>query len=147
MFGFRRKSYLSAEAEAQIVAAISAVESHTRAEIRVHLASRTREDVYGEAVKVFKRLGMHRTELRNGVLIYVVPTEKKFAIVGDLGIHEKVKESFWVTVKDVMTRAFAEETLEAGIIKGIELAGAKLAEYFPSGGHNPNEISNEISRS
>lgn len=146
MFGFRRKTSLDPDTETRIVAAIHEAEVHSLAEIRVHLGSRIRKDVYEDAVAIFKKTGMHRTEFRNGVLIYVVPEEHKFAIVGDIGIHEKVHDHFWTSVRDIMQQSFSKENLEEGIINGIKLAGEKLAEYFPSGGHNPNEISNEISR-
>lgn len=147
MFGFRRKVYLNPDAEKMIVSAIGDVEKHTRAEIRVHLGRKIRKDILSDAMVVFKKLGMHRTELRSGILIYVVPSLHEFAIVGDIGIHEKVKEAFWNSVRDTMQSSFSGGQIESGIIKGIELAGEKLKEYFPpTGGINPNEISNEISR-
>lgn len=146
MFGFRRKTYLDAEAEMRIVSAIHEAEMQSLAEIRVHLGSRIRKSVFDDAVAIFKKTGMHRTEFRNAVLIYVVPSEHQFAIIGDIGIHEKVHDSFWNAVRDTMQQYFTAGKLEEGIEKGVQLAGEKLAEYFPSQGHNPNEISNEISR-
>lgn len=148
MFGFGRKAYLAPESEARIVEAIAAAENRSRAEIAVHLAKKVKCDVYADAIQAFRKTGLYKTELRNAVLIYVVPSEKQFAIVGDIGIHEKVHAGFWDEVRDAMTGSFRNGELEQGILKGIELAGAKLTEYFPVGNnHNPNELSNEISRS
>ncbi len=146
MFGIGRRAYLDYDVEKRIVAAIGEAEQHTRAEIRVHLASKVRKDIYTDAVANFKKLGLFKTELRNAVMIYVVPSSKQFAIVGDVGIHEKVTDAFWQEVRDAMEAGF-KRNMGDGIVKGIEMAGAKLAEYFPIGhGSNPNELSNEISR-
>lgn len=147
MFGFGRKAYLKPDEEMRIVEAINQAETKSRAEIRVHLSAKIRKDVYTDAVDSFRKLGMYKTEFRNGVLIYVVPSVKEFAIVGDIGIHEKVQEIFWQTVKNEMILEFKEGDMADGIIKGIEMAGVKLAEYFPmKDGQNPDELSNHISR-
>lgn len=146
MFGFRRRIRLDSNAEQKIVQAIAAAEDGTRAEIRVHLATKIRKDAYADAIVVFKKLNLHKTELRSGILIYVIPSEKQFAIVGDVGIHEKVTDEFWKDVSEKMSLSFKTGDMATGIVQGIQLAGTKLKEYFPWKGHNPNEISNEISR-
>src|SRR5262249_26316728 len=80
-----------------IAGAIRAAESRTSAEIRVHLERRVprrlfrrRHDVLARARQVFRRLGMHRTADRHGVLIYVAVMERRLAVVGDEGIHARV---------------------------------------------------------
>ena len=143
---FRRKVRLSPESEEKIIHAISLAEANTRAEIRVHLAHAVKREVYEDAKVTFHKLGLYKTELRSAILIYVVPNMHQFAIVGDIGIHEKVHDAFWQEVRDIMAQNFRDGEIADGIIKGIELAGEKLKEYFPSGGSNPNELSNEISR-
>lgn len=147
MFGFGRKALLDPETEKEIVHAIGEAEKDTRAEIRVHLARKIRKDVYHDAQVVFKKLGMHRTELRSAILIYVLPELHSFAIVGDIGIHQKVTDQFWQEVRDEMSEQFAHGGIGPGIITGIKRAGEQLKHYFPAGTNNPNEISNEISRS
>ncbi|MCC7298776.1 MAG: TPM domain-containing protein [Bacteroidia bacterium] len=146
MFDFLRKIKLDPEVEKQIVAAIANAEKDTRAELRVHLSKKIRKSALEDATHVFKKLGMHKTELRSGILIYVIPSEQQFAILGDVGIHEKVTHEFWDSVSQKMTEGFATGNIENGIITGIQLAGEKLKEYYPWHGQNPNEISNEISR-
>lgn len=147
MFGFGRKAYLDYDAEKRIVSAIGKAEQNTRAEIRVHLASRIKKEIYADAVVNFRKLGLIKTELRNAVLIYVVPSARSFAIIGDVGIHEKVRDEFWQSVRDAMTDKFKTGDIASGIICGVEMAGAKLEEYFPlKNDHNPNELSNEITR-
>ena len=97
------------------------------------------------AVKVFEKLKMHQTELRNGVLIYMAVFDKKFAILGDQGINEKVPEGFWDSVKNKMIEQFKAGAIEKGLSVGIEAAGEKLKAFFPYQSDDVNELSDEIS--
>jgi len=133
--------------EAAILEAIRSAESQSRAEIRVHLARKTgKTGTLAAAETTFNQLGMHRTELRNGVLIFVCPSERKFAILGDIGIHQYVSNAFWELVKSEMQDLMKTGKFTEAICHGINLAGEKLQQHFPAGDHNPNELSNEISR-
>lgn len=147
MFSLFRKNSGIAIDEAAVVNAIRQAESLSRAEIRVHIAKNTgKEGALEVAKQVFTKLGMHQTELRNGVLILVCFREKKFAILGDIGIHQYVTEAFWETVKSEMQELLKQGRYTDAICHGIQRAGEKLQIHFPAGNHNPNELSNEISR-
>lgn len=147
MFSLFRKNSGIALDEAAVVNAIRQAESLSRAEIRVHIAKNTgKEGALAVAKQVFTKLGMHQTELRNGVLILVCFREKKFAILGDIGIHQYVTEAFWETVKSEMQELLKQGRYTDAICHGIQRAGEKLQLHFPAGNHNPNELSNEISR-
>ena len=78
-----------------IAHAVRVAEGHTSAEVRVHLDHRCKGDALEKAVAVFERLGMHKTADRHGVLIYVAVTDRKLAVIGDRGIHERVGEDYW----------------------------------------------------
>ncbi len=147
MFDFWRKVKLSDEEEREILREIALAESQSLAEIRVHLARRIKTNPVKDATIVFRKIGMHKTEYRNGIMIYVIPSEHQFAIIGDIGIHSKVHQEFWEETRDMMLPHFKEGHLAQGIISGVRAAGEKLAEYFPSGkGPNSNELKDEISR-
>jgi Predicted membrane protein len=47
---------------------------------------------------------MRNTAERNGVLIFLVPSRRRFAVLGDTGIHEKVGQEFWEAVAEVHVR-------------------------------------------
>ncbi len=51
-------------------------------------------DVLDRAAWLFKKLGMHKTAERNGVLFYLAVKDRKFAIIGDAGINAKVHAGF-----------------------------------------------------
>lgn len=129
----------------QITDAVGEAESHTNGEIRVHMEKRCPEDVLDHAAFIFEKLEMHKTEQRNGVLFYISFEDHKLAILGDAGINAKVPENFWEHIKEHMVKAFKEQNYTDGLSEAIIMAGKALAEHFPKGDDNPNELSNEIS--
>lgn len=131
--------------EKKIVAAIGQAELKTSAEIRVHLTRHCRGSPYDEAVKVFEKLGMVRTAERNGVLIYLLPKQRKFAVIGDIGIHKKVSPDFWDQVRDVMQDDFKRGDFVKGLIDGIQTCGEQLACHFPRRTDDKDELPNEMS--
>lgn len=147
MFGLFNTPSLPEEDELKIVREIKNAEYGTSAEIRVHLAKRLfGKSVLKAAQHTFKKLGMHQTELRNGVLIYVSLKDRVFAIIGDNAIHQCVTEVFWDEVRDEMNALFVENKPGEAICHGVKRAGEKLKHYFPASTINPNELSDEISR-
>ncbi len=136
--------FFDKEAESAIVRAIRMAEENTSGEIRVHLKKKCKKDVLAEARKIFKKLGMHRTEQRNAVLIFVSPESRQFAIVGDAGIHEKVKDEFWDSTRDVMADFFRQGKMKEAVLAGVGGIGEKLKHYFPAKAVNLNELPNTV---
>jgi uncharacterized membrane protein len=130
-----------------VEACIAEAELTTSAEIRVHLEDECEENVLDHAAFIFQELLMHRTELRNGVLIYVAPGTRQMAVIGDVGIHTKVHKGFWDEVRDRMIQDFKKSDFESGIKTGIKMVGAELARHFPYENSDRNELDNTISRS
>ncbi len=141
----RPKDYFTPDQQKQIVDAIEEAELNTSGEIRVHIDLTCKEDVLDCAAKTFALLKMHKTKLRNGVLIYLSIQDHKFAIIGDAGINSKVPENFWETTKQVMLDNFKENNLTEGLVTGIKMAGEQLKKYFPYQDDDVNELNNEIS--
>lgn len=135
---------LSVEEKECIQHAIALAELKTSGELRVCVEQTNPSDPYTRAVACFEELAMHRTQLRNGVLIYVAMEDKKFAIIGDIGIHQKVSADFWNTTQEAMLSYFQQNKLVDGILKGVELAGDSLAVFFPRQIGDTNELSNEV---
>ena len=138
------KLFSKTEQEA-IVSAIKEAELNTSGEVRVHVESSFKGDVLDQAAFMFKKLGMLKTEQRNGVLFYLAAKNRKFAVLGDAGINAKVPEDFWEDVKATMLEEFKEGKLADGLVKGILMAGEKLKEHFPYQTDDVNELSDEIS--
>ena len=139
---------LSEEDRRRVVDAIGNAESRSRGEVRIHVERRCPgKDPVARAAIVFERLGMTRTALRNGVLVYVAADDKLFAIVGDQGIDEKVGADFWRGIADGMGARFATGAFAAGLIEAIGRVGDALAAHFPAAPdrQDVDELADDIS--
>jgi uncharacterized membrane protein len=141
----KASTFFTEEQQAQILAAVKEAENETSGEIRLHIETRCTEDVLDRAAWLFKKLGMHKTAERNGVLFYLAVEDRKFAVIGDSGINAKVPEGFWNCVKDLMQERFREGKFTEGLSQGIILAGVHLKEHFPYKKDDRNELPDEIS--
>ncbi|RLD39843.1 MAG: TPM domain-containing protein [Bacteroidetes bacterium] len=139
------KDFFSGEQRDDIKQAIMNAELDTSGEIRVHIDSKCKGEVMDRAYEVFKKLKMHDTGLRNGVLFYLAVKNRKFAIIGDKGINEIVPEDFWEELKSDMLDAFREGNFTDGLIDGITRTGTHLKQHFPYQTDDVNELPDEIS--
>jgi len=129
----------------RIKAAIAAAEKQTSGEIRVSVSRFFWGSVRGAAGNAFSRLGMRNTKDRNGILFFVVPSRRRFIVLGDQGIHEKVGQDFWDKLVAAMAGDFKAGKFNEGLIRGIEECGRLLAEYFPyQGARDVNELPDDI---
>jgi uncharacterized membrane protein len=141
----KASSFFTKEQKAHILDAIKEAEKETSGEIRVHIETRLSGDVLDRASWIFQRIGMQRTEERNGVLFYLALKNRKFAVIGDSGINAKVSEGFWDKIKKIMEADFSEKRFAEGLSRGILMAGNQLKEHFPHLDTDVNELSDEIS--
>lgn len=137
--------FFTQEQQKKITDSIKEAELNTSGEIRLHIESDCKEDILDRAAFLFKKLNMHKTELRNGVLFYLSVNDRKFAILGDAGINAVTKENFWDEIKETVIRHFKNDEYEEGLSKGIKMAGEALQEHFPYQKDDVNELSDDIS--
>ncbi len=127
-----------------IKAMIGEAEKMTSGEMRVYIDDDCKEDVMDKAAFVFAELNMHQTEQRNGVLIYLAVNDRKFAIIGDAGIHSKVGNDFWNRIKAEMGTMLSENRYRDALVYGIREAGEQLQHYFPYQRNDKNELPDDI---
>lgn len=139
------KDLFTKEEQQQIVDAVKQAELNTSGEIKVHIERKCKEDVLDHAAFIFEELEMHKTELRNGVLIYLAVEDRQLAILGDAGINLKVPKGFWEDTRDVMISNFKNGDFTKGLSEGIIKAGEQLKEHFPYQKDDVNELSDDIS--
>ncbi|MCD6578451.1 TPM domain-containing protein [bacterium] len=139
------KKFFSKEDEKKILDAIQHAEKDTSGEIRVHIDINDYPDTIARTRAIFVKLGMRKTKLKNGVLFYLDTKGKKFAIMGDDEIDEKVPEKFWESTKDIVIENFKKGNFANGIAEGVKKAGEQLAEFFPFEKGDVNELSDAIS--
>ena len=127
----RLKRFLDRLDHDRIVRAIRAAEARSRGEIRVHASNRAVVDVQKAAAEQFEKLGMAGTAEGTGVLIYVAPRSRNFAVLGDHGIHAKCGGDLWREVAGAMEEDFRAGRFGEGIVKAVERVGEVLAQHFP----------------
>ena len=145
MAGMSRRSLKQCVDAAQVLQAIVTAERASSGEIRVSMAAFFWGDVEKVARKAFVRLGMDKTAKRNGVLIFLVPSRKRFTILGDEGIHAKVGQDFWEDMARGLSDHFKRAEFTEGLVQGIAKVGERLAEHFPwEGNADRNELPDDV---
>jgi putative membrane protein len=103
-----------------------------------------RERAHAEAMRQFLGHGLHLTEDRTGVLIFASIAEHYAEIVADTGINAKVGKEVWEAAIAAMIAAIKDGRAGDGFVAAIEGSGAVLAEHFPPGAINRNELPNKL---
>ena len=124
--------------------AIEAAEKKTSGELRIFIDDECGPNVLDKAAHVFNKLGMQKTALRNGVLIYLAMSSRQFAVIGDAGIHQHVGDEFWHSIRTEMQFHFISGDFITGLETAIIKIGTELSKYFPFENGDRNELSDEI---
>jgi len=142
---FLKRHFFNEEHRNAIVQAITDAEAMTSGEIRVHVEPKCSGDVLHRAKEVFYQLHMNETPHANGVLIYLAHNDRKFAILGDKGIHAVVPANFWDGTKEAMREHFKRGEFYEGVVFAVRETGQHLKQYFPHNKGQKNDLPNEIS--
>ena len=138
--------FFSEAEKEKIIVAIKQAESDTSGEVKVHVEELcTEADPVERAKQVFTYLSLDKTAQRNGVLFYLAHGDRKFAVLGDVGIDKVVPANFWETTRDALRINFSQGNFSEGLQMGIKEAGYQLKKYFPYQNNDVNEISDDIS--
>lgn len=141
----KASTFFTREEQSRIREAIIEAEKASSGEIRVHIETAMEGEVLDRAAWIFKKIGMHRTIERNGVLFYLALDNRQYAIIGDRGINVVVPEGFWDEVKEILSLKFNNGNFTEGLVEGIRITGSKLKEHFPRSENDINELTDEIS--
>jgi uncharacterized membrane protein len=139
------KQYFSQKQIDDMKLSVESAELETSGEIRIHIEEVCKGEVMDRAAYLFQKLGMAKTQLRNGVLIYLAIRDRKFAIIGDAGINKKVPTDFWDNAKTIMLNDFKAGLFTEGLCKAVSLAGEQLKQHFPHQRDDTNELPDEVS--
>ncbi len=145
MFTMHRRKFTRLVDAEVIKKSIEEAERETSGEIRVSVSTFFWGSVRRAAEKAFIRLGMTHTKDRNGVLFFVVPSRRRFVVLGDEGIHAHVGQDFWNDVAEAVGQKFRDGDFTGGLVRGIEEAGRRLSEHFPYAGESDiNELPDDV---
>jgi len=146
--GTRRR--FSDAVDAGIESGIRQAESRTSGEIR--FAIETALDIAElwagvtpreRAVEVFSQLRVWDTELRNGVLIYVLVADRDVEIVADRGAAARIPAGEWEAVCRLIEGHFREGRFKEGSLAGVDAVAGLLEREFPTRPGDRNELTNQ----
>ena len=100
--------------------------------------------VHNQAVRQFKVGAERRTTGRTGVLIYLSMREHRAEIVADESIATKVPAEVWGEAMGDMLAEIRKGRIAEGLAAGIRDVGFVLAEHFPRGEDDQNELPDRL---
>lgn len=138
------------EVDAAIEGAIRTAEARTSGEIRFVIETALDPVAAGRghaprerALDVFSQFRVWDTELRNGVLIYVLVADRDVEIVADRGAAAVIPPAGWEAAAQRMESEFRAGRFREGAIAGVEAVGGLLEKHFPARAVNRDELPNQ----
>ena len=96
------------------------------------------------AISLFRVSTDHRTVGRTGILLYLSMREHRAEIVADEAIAAKVEPAVWGEAMIAMIDRVRAGAPGEGMAEAVRQMGIVLAEHFPKGDDNPNELPDRL---
>ena len=114
--------------------------------VRMKLVPRSAQRLraHRRAVEQFLVQNLHTTSGRTGVLIFVSVAEHYAEVLADTGIDAKVPAGTWQAIVNDLTDKIGAGRAADGFVAAITAAGEHLAQHFPPGLEDPNELPNHL---
>ena len=102
------------------------------------------EEVEEASLTSFYRYGLQNTRDRTGILIFISVFERRAVVLADVGIDDKVDESVWKDVVDIVVSGFKNRNHSQAICQAVQRCGDIIKEHFPIKPDNTDELGNII---
>lgn len=140
------RTILSDEDKKFLVTLIKSTEESTSCEIKIHINDSCKGAALDKAIELIAKLGLDKTKNRTGIILYLSVKDKKFAIAGDVGIHQTLPNHSWHDLKDEAISFFKDEKYAEGLAHCLRKLSMIVTSTFPANKiDNVNEISDDIS--
>lgn len=100
--------------------------------------------VHERALTAFRIGAERRTHGRTGILIYLSLSEHRAEILADEAIAGKVDPAIWGDAMAAMLAELKQGRVAGGMCAAVERVGAVLAEHFPRGADDVNELPDRL---
>lgn len=100
--------------------------------------------VHRAALEQFLARGLHQTEERTGILIFLSTGDRHAEIIADDGIYARVEPHLWGEAVAALVAHAGRGAVADGFIAAIGLAGDVLAQHFPPRATNANELPDKL---
>ncbi len=88
--------------------------------------------------------GLHITENRSGVMIFVSLAERYVEIIADHGIAEKIEQGVWQDIVDEFIEDVRRGKTADGYRRAVDRCGVLLKEHFPGSSNSANELPDHL---
>ncbi|TAL27697.1 MAG: hypothetical protein EPN97_16510 [Alphaproteobacteria bacterium] len=96
------------------------------------------------AFEQFFGRGLHETDKRTGVLLFVSVAERHAQIIADTGINGKVRDGEWKSIIDALTTDIGNEKVHEGFLAAVLSCKGILASHFPEKRKAVNELDDHL---
>ena len=100
--------------------------------------------VRARAISLFKVGTESKTAGHTGILLYLSMKEHRAEIVADRAIAEKVDPAVWGDAMVALLDHVKADRAGEGMAEAVRQMGLVLAEHFPRGSENPNELPDRL---
>ena len=123
---------------------VSALLSLPQLRTRVVPSGLASEAAHRAAMAQFMAHGVHLTDERTGVLIYVCMHPRRIEVVADAGVHQRVGQQQWEAMVAQIATDARVGRLSEGLALAIQKTGAVLAEHFPRMANDRNALPDRV---
>jgi len=100
--------------------------------------------VHARALDCFRIGAERRTTGRTGILIYLSLAEHRAEIVADAAIASQVMPDVWGEALAAMLLELKQGRMADGLVAAVDRVGAVLAQHFPRGANDVNELPDRL---
>lgn len=102
------------------------------------------QDVHSRerALDLFADLHVWDTAANNGILIYLLLADHEVQVLADRAANAQMSPAVWEQVVSLIRDAFARGEYESGVVSAVRYLSQELAQIFPAGERNPDELPN-----
>lgn len=114
--------------------------------LRIHLVPRRLRyrRAHDNALRQFLARNVHITAERTGVLLFVSLAEHYAEVIADAGINRRVGQETWDGVVRELVGHARRGAIADGFVAAVASVGALLAEHFPVGAADANELDDHV---
>ena len=107
------------------------IETEVAIEIHIAFYQTARHDIMQVATQYFHRLKLHESIHKNDVLIYILEKDRRFVILGDAGIHQKVPANYWEDLSIQLSAEFKNGNFYQGLVQCISQISEDMKQHYP----------------
>ncbi|KQM96443.1 TPM domain-containing protein [Sphingomonas sp. Leaf25] len=100
--------------------------------------------VHAQALTLFRAAAEKRTVAATGVLLYLSMAEHRAELIADASIHDRVAPEVWGDALAALLAAVKDGRTGDGIVAAVGAIGVVLAEHFPKGVDDVNELPDRV---